>query len=384
MRNWGMVIGVYDVETCKLTLESNALVTTSHCKDLPLPKNLKDVAASQVLYKENKTYLLGVDIIVAEIPIGSKSASAMISYGLCIGVLGSLAQNNIPLVRVTPQAVKRIIGNAEASKHDVMQWVLENHPEIVPPTRTMKNGKTQVITTKFEHIADAVVAIHAALATTEFHNIVKNIRNVSMKVKAVLSTLDLSAAVIAHVTAQNAGTVTDEVVFLTNADGETEAHVTLETDGQTTAVATGAAKATRTRRASATTDVAEEDEEQEEEVKKPVTRRRKPAAVAEEEPEVEEEDDEAEAKPATTRRRAASTTTRRKPAAPVEDAEEEEDDVEEEEAKPVTRRRAPAAATTTRRRAAAKAEPEEDEEDYDDEEEEVEARPVTRRRTLRK
>lgn len=172
LRNWGISNALWYPQTGELYIEQISVISTMFATRLNLPKNLKDCAASQTLYKENNRLIGNSDIIVAEIPIGSKSASAMVSYGICVGVLGAVS-TDIPLMRVTPMDVKKVVGNGDITKQDVMEWVIDKHPELNPPTRFVRNNEV-LLTGKFEHMADSIVAIHAALAKNEFYTLLKS------------------------------------------------------------------------------------------------------------------------------------------------------------------------------------------------------------------
>ena len=117
-----------------------------------------------------------VDVIFAEVPIGSQSSRAMASYGVCIGVLGALKALNYPVIQVTPNEVKvRTTGSKTASKEEMINWVLTQHPHINFPTKKYK-GTDQIIYSKAEHMADAVASIYAGLDTPEFKSYLNQIQ----------------------------------------------------------------------------------------------------------------------------------------------------------------------------------------------------------------
>lgn len=84
----------------------------------------------------------------------------MASYGICIGLLATITK---PLLQVTAQEVKRVVGLPKPSKADMIAWALKTHPEA--PLATY-NGKINAA--KAEHQADAIAAIHAAMRLDEF------------------------------------------------------------------------------------------------------------------------------------------------------------------------------------------------------------------------
>lgn len=390
LRNWGICIADYCTFSGKFTILKTHTVKTEFTKALKLPKNLKDTVASQTLYKQCRSFLSDVDIIVAEIPIGSKSASAMISYGICVGVLGSLTANGIALVRVTPQAVKKVVGYADATKEEVIAYVCSNHPELKVTTRLVK-GKEVIVKSAIEHIADSIAALHAATINIDFINAVKQQGYIQMKKSYTLSQSNLAALVAAHVSTEAGVDVTaEDVIFAHGTDGVI-AQVQTEEESKPAAKATTTRRATRKPAAEPDAEVVEDDEEEEEVAAKPARRspaRRKPAATVAEpdsdEDEDEYEDDEEDEAPAKTTRRPAARKTAARPAARTKLNQDDDEDIDEDEdedeapAKPV-RRAARATAATSRRKPAAPVEDDEDDED------EAPAKPVRRttRRTAR-
>ncbi len=100
------------------------------------------------------------DVICVELPVGSQTARAMASYGVCIGVISGIT---IPLIQVTPLEVKfAATGDKQATKSDMTKWAVEQHPDAA----WLKHGGK--ITSKNEHIADALGAIYAGVKTDQF------------------------------------------------------------------------------------------------------------------------------------------------------------------------------------------------------------------------
>lgn len=84
----------------------------------------------------------------------------MASYGICIGVLAGLNRTIYP---VLPSQVKNVaVGRSDASKQEMIDWVIAHHPEIKFPTKKFK-GQDLIIHSKAEHMADAVATIYAGL-----------------------------------------------------------------------------------------------------------------------------------------------------------------------------------------------------------------------------
>ncbi len=166
LNNFGLAKGIVDLDTLSVELHELALVTTESntTNKKVVRKNSDDLDRARKLHIELHEFLKGVDLVSVEIPVGSQSARAMASYGVCIGVLASIQQ---PFIQVTPTEVKLCsVGSKTASKDQMIQWATNLYPNLNWLT-TSRNGG-QVITTKNEHLADAIAAIHAGLLTDQF------------------------------------------------------------------------------------------------------------------------------------------------------------------------------------------------------------------------
>jgi Holliday junction resolvasome RuvABC endonuclease subunit len=168
LRNWGLAVGHLNLKTKKLTIEYLDLTNPVLTKGKQVRQNSYDLESALQLYKGASDVTIGAHAVFVEVPVGSQSARAMASYGICVGVLGALRANGIPFFEVTPTEVKLAsVGNKTASKQDMIKWAMETHPEANWPTYK-QNGKDMVSEAKAEHMADAVAAIYAGLACNSF------------------------------------------------------------------------------------------------------------------------------------------------------------------------------------------------------------------------
>ena len=127
-------------------------------------KNSDDLRRARWLFEGLHQAIQDCHVIAVEMPVGSQSARAMASYGLCVGVLASITK---PMIEVTPTDVKLAgVGSKTASKQEMIEWATEKHPEA--NWKTMRRGGEQVLTNDNEHMADALAAIYAGMKTTEF------------------------------------------------------------------------------------------------------------------------------------------------------------------------------------------------------------------------
>ena len=152
LSNIGMSSGMLVGE--KLTITRIKLITTKEGKDEHY-KNMRDLARAKQLYMAMHSFFNNIPTVYVEIPVGSKSARAMASYGICVGILASLGKR---LVRVSATDVKLFAtGNKQASKADMIDWATDMYPHLPWLTRKLK-GET-VYTNANEHVADSIASI---------------------------------------------------------------------------------------------------------------------------------------------------------------------------------------------------------------------------------
>lgn len=160
-RNFGTARCTYDRNTTELTVESLRLISPPVIETSAIKKrNLDDLRRATHLYEGLLSVCEGMDLAVVEVPVGSQSARASVSYGVCIGILAACP---IPITVVTPIQVKKAgAGHREASKKDMIDWATTVYPDA---NWLMKGNK---YLNANEHLADALAAIKAAI----FHNLI--------------------------------------------------------------------------------------------------------------------------------------------------------------------------------------------------------------------
>ena len=164
LRNWGISIGNYDTVSKRLIIEKVDVTQPVLSTNKQVRTNSLDLESSKQLAEAAIEACKGARAIFVEVPVGSQSARAMASYGICVGVLGTLRAMGIPFFEVSPSEVKLVsVGKATATKKDMINWMIKSHPEALLP---LHNGK--VIESKAEHMADATAAIHAGVESTLF------------------------------------------------------------------------------------------------------------------------------------------------------------------------------------------------------------------------
>lgn len=178
LNNWGIATGV-------LTDGKVTVNTISVCNPvLPTGKqtrqNSTDLAAAEQLAAAAFKASRGADAIFVEVPVGSQSARAMASYGVCVGVLGALRAMGIPFFEVTATEVKlALASNKTATKAQMIAAAEYLHPLANWPRYT-KNGASHISESKAEHMADAIGAIYAGIQLATFKQLLAFSKPLSM------------------------------------------------------------------------------------------------------------------------------------------------------------------------------------------------------------
>ena len=173
LRNWGLSLGTYDTVTGKLVIEEVDVINPELPTGKQVRQNSLDLESAKQLCAAALSAAKGAQAIFVEVPVGSQSARAMASYGICVGVLGAVRSLGIPYFQVGATENKRVFtGNPNATKKQMISQLIEFYPEIILP-----QGKTKgSVADKAEHIADATASIHSGVNTTEFRTVLEILR----------------------------------------------------------------------------------------------------------------------------------------------------------------------------------------------------------------
>lgn len=182
LTHWGIATGTYDTVEKTLRVQHIAVTTPVKSSSKQVRQNSKDLDCAMQLARSAMEACTGdVQAIFVEVPHGSQSARAMASYGICIGVLGSLRAQGVGLYEQTPTEVKLAShGTKTATKQQMIDWAMQAHPEAPWPLRTQK-GVTSVITSQAEHMADAIATIHAGLNDPQFQRLLPLLKTTQPK-----------------------------------------------------------------------------------------------------------------------------------------------------------------------------------------------------------
>lgn len=164
LRNFGVVKATLDPFTLEYTVDDLILISTGGEDKKVVRKNSDDLRRAKLLSDGLIEACRGASFAIAEVPVGSQSARAMASYGVCVGVLAGCP---IPLIQVTPTEVKvAAVGSKTASKSEMIAWAMNKFPAAPWKMRKLR-GKLEPVDAN-EHLADAVASIEAGLLTLEF------------------------------------------------------------------------------------------------------------------------------------------------------------------------------------------------------------------------
>ncbi len=153
-------------------VERLVLIKTEPDKDKKVRKASSDLARARDIVEAFHDEADGCICIGSEVPSGGKSASAVHSFGMVIGILASAP---VPVMEVTPREVKMAtVGRAGAAKEDMIEWAMSRFPDAGDGDpdhgwRYAKSGKTKgQPTADNEHLADAVCVGAATILTPQF------------------------------------------------------------------------------------------------------------------------------------------------------------------------------------------------------------------------
>lgn len=175
LRNFGIVVAELDIESMDFKIQDMRLIESEDNakKAKTVRKNSDDLRRAKLLHDGFVEMCQGASMAFVEVPVGSQSARAMASYGICIGVLAACP---IPMIQLTPTEVKlAMTGEKTATKDEMIEAAVKAHPYAKWMTRKVKGELTLLAAN--EHLADATGAITAGIATNEFRGMIAMTRS---------------------------------------------------------------------------------------------------------------------------------------------------------------------------------------------------------------
>lgn len=173
LRNWGLAASQLDLTTGIMDDPVLDLVMPTDLPGKQVRQNSSDLHLAQQLAEPVIAAAKKAKAIFVEVPVGSQSARAMASYGVCVGVLGAVRALGIPLIEVTATEVKlALAGKKLATKREMIDAGVATYPGANWNSMYPGQRKGQ-ISDKAEHVADAIGAIHAGVNTPTFRNLMR-------------------------------------------------------------------------------------------------------------------------------------------------------------------------------------------------------------------
>lgn len=176
LTHWGISEANLDLVGGFLTGPLLSVVEPEKLKHKQIRQNSVDLYVSEQLALAALAAARRSKAVFVECPVGSQSARAMASYGICMGILGAIRAEGIPLIEVTAFEVKKAAtGNKNATKQDMIDWGVKTYPEANWPVyeQSGKGFKKGDIHSKSEHVADGLGAIHAGVMTPTFQQLMR-------------------------------------------------------------------------------------------------------------------------------------------------------------------------------------------------------------------
>lgn len=168
LTHWGIAEGDLDLSTGFLHDPRLTVVEPAKIKTKQVRQNSIDLDVGRQLALAAFPAAKRAKVVFVECPVGSQSARAMASYGICMGILGSMLVHDIQLIEVTATEVKKAFtGNRNATKQQMIDQALEFYPDANFPRQRGRILKSA------EHVADALGAIHAGVNTPIFQNLMR-------------------------------------------------------------------------------------------------------------------------------------------------------------------------------------------------------------------
>lgn len=172
LRNWGIATATLNIgDPISMRVTDLKVIQPVLPTGKQVRKNSLDLESAYQIAEATLTAVQGAQAIFVEVPEGSKSARAMASYGICVGILGALRGFGIPFFEVSQREVKMAtVGSKLATKKEMIEWGVTKHPE-APWPRHKKGGDLVITEGTAEHGADAIAAIYAGLSSNSFQQV---------------------------------------------------------------------------------------------------------------------------------------------------------------------------------------------------------------------
>lgn len=172
LTNWGLASASLDLDTGIMDDPYLSLVCPDDLGGKQIRVNSNDMHRAEQLATAVFAAAQKAKIVFVEMPVGSQSARAMASYGVCIGIVGALRASQIPVIEVTASEVKF---GLSGDKHATKRKMIDSGVRLYPHSNwtSFYPGQRNNIPDKAEHVADAIGAIHAGVQTPTFQTLLR-------------------------------------------------------------------------------------------------------------------------------------------------------------------------------------------------------------------
>jgi Holliday junction resolvasome RuvABC endonuclease subunit len=173
LTHWGFAAAELCLSTGVLDTPHLQLVLPERLTSKQVRQNSKDMHEAEQLAKIVIAECQKAKVIFVEMPVGSQSARAMASYGVCVGIMGTIRASGKPLIEVTATEVKKSLsGLKNATKQQQIDKAVELYPD-ANWTGFYPGQRKGNIPANAEHVADAIGAIHGGVLTPTFQNLLQ-------------------------------------------------------------------------------------------------------------------------------------------------------------------------------------------------------------------
>lgn len=166
LTNFGVALMTLDTNTMHIDVDDLLLFKTAPTKAKGVRSSSDNLVRAQSLAEGVSKALLDHKTVTAflEVPSGGQSYSAVLGFGIVIGIYASLI---VPAVEVSPRETKLAsVGDHRADKAEIIEWAVEKYPDA--PWRRYKRRGEMLLAKDNEHVADSVAIGHAGIETPLF------------------------------------------------------------------------------------------------------------------------------------------------------------------------------------------------------------------------
>lgn len=170
LRHWGLSEAILDLSEGTMSTPIGTIIEPRDLTGKNIRVNTNDQWLAEQLAVPVLEACRRAKCIFVEVPVGSQSARAMASYGICVGILGAVRALGLPYIQVMPDENKRVFtGKKTATKKEMIEQLILTYPQVILPQGHKKGS----VGDKSEHIADATASIHSGVLTSEFQTLLR-------------------------------------------------------------------------------------------------------------------------------------------------------------------------------------------------------------------